>query len=69
MSQEMQVVWWVVGILAAIFFGGLYFWAKSPTLPKPTLFEVMDETEAEILTEVEKKAEAREKHRKSKYYD
>lgn len=63
MSLEMQVFWWVIGILVLVFFGGLYFWQRKPTLPKPSIFEEMDETEAEILTEVEKAAEEKEEQK------
>ncbi len=63
MVLEMQVFRWVIGVLFLVFFAGLYFWQKQPTLPKPSIFEIMDETEAEILTEVEKAAEEREEQK------
>ncbi len=63
MNQELQVIMWTAGILAIIFAGGLYFWAKNPVTPKPTMFEVRDETEAEILTEVADRAEEQAKQR------
>ncbi|WP_366924809.1 SPP1 phage holin family protein [Metallumcola ferriviriculae] len=65
MNPISEILLWVVGTLAFIFLGGLYFWAKNPKATKPNMFDARDETEAEILTEVSNSSE-REKERRAK---